>query len=807
MIKFLINTDSVWKKVAGILLFFILFSTTLTVFSAPPTTKYLPGITLDPTCGPSDTNCTTAVAPAVVNFTTVDDSDSPYSVLSTDQVIYADTAAGDVNIVLPQISSVTESRKITVLKTSASNTVTVDAYSGDYINETTTVYLTSNRKGFIFESIRGNQWLATPNFDDLVVSPTIVRAGTAAALSGVTYDNGSSGVGATITKSTNGALPNINGISLGVGDRLLVKNQSAQTQNGVYIVTSLGSGGSPYVLTRTTDADEPSEMSPQIVIATEGGNWTIKGKQWVQETDAPVFGTSNITYTSITPSTYVTQGSVGTQLEGQVAFWTSNSGQKQLSKGEPQLFYNSTNNFLGVGTSSPDSTLDVLGDGAGTYAFRAINSTSAEGQIYLDSNGVIVASAGNGADNTDTAGTSGQDVTISTGDGGNGTAVGNTANGGYAGNLNLFAGDGGNGEEQGFIAAQGGFGGDVNILAGDGGNSTGASDTAGDGGDIYVNPGAGGTGSNAGSVGRIYLANVMGEVNIGTSIDNGNILSVGGTPSTAVAKFENTGNVAGNLGITVSAGANASDVTPTTLINFSPLGSPSIGSITFASNATSYNTTSDQRLKENIEDTDLSLDSLLDIKIRDFNWKNDPSQKLTHGVIAQELFEVYPDAVMVPEEEDKYWMVDYSKLTPLVIKSIQDLNLKVDSISTGENSSEITIESVISYLQDSAQKTINGIVTFFEIITDKITTKKLCVEDVCVTKDEFLDLLEQNNIIPVPAENAEEQIPAEEILEPQEELPDEQIEIPTEETPEEIIEEPESVVIQEEQIETAEPSL
>nr|MBP7846307.1 hypothetical protein [Candidatus Paceibacterota bacterium] len=150
---------------------------------------------------------------------------------------------------------------------------------------------------------------------------------------------------------------------------------------------------------------------------------------------------------------------------------------------------------------------------------------------------------------------------------------------------------------------------------------------------------------------------------------------------------------------------------------------------------------------------------------------------------------------------------DYSKLTPLVIKSIQDLNLKVDSISTGENSSEITIESVISYLQDSAQKTINGIVTFFEIITDKITTKKLCVEDVCVTKDEFLDLLEQNNIIPVPAENAEEQIPAEEILEPQEELPDEQIEIPTEETPEEIIEEPESVVIQEEQIETAEPSL
>ena len=82
-----------------------------------------------------------------------------------------------------------------------------------------------------------------------------VKIATTTALPAVTYANGASGVGATLTADANGALPSIDGVALAVADRLLVKNQVAGLQNGIYVVTALGDGSNPFVLTRSADAN------------------------------------------------------------------------------------------------------------------------------------------------------------------------------------------------------------------------------------------------------------------------------------------------------------------------------------------------------------------------------------------------------------------------------------------------------------------------------------------------------------------------------------------------------------------------
>jgi hypothetical protein len=66
------------------------------------------------------------------------------------------------------------------------------------------------------------------------------------------YDNGTSGSGATLTGTTNGRLL-VDGANASTGDRILVKDQADNTQNGVYVVSNQGSVSSVYVITRSTD--------------------------------------------------------------------------------------------------------------------------------------------------------------------------------------------------------------------------------------------------------------------------------------------------------------------------------------------------------------------------------------------------------------------------------------------------------------------------------------------------------------------------------------------------------------------------
>ena len=106
-------------------------------------------------------------------------------------------------------------------------------------------------------------------------------------------------------------------------------------------------------------------------------------------------------------------------------------------------------------------------------------------------------------------------------------------------------------------------------------------------------------------------------------------------------------------------------------------GNGTVGTIRTDGSATSFNTSSDYRLKEDLKDFD-GLDKVSKIPVYDFKWKVDDSR--SYGVLAHELEEVIPNAVSGEKDADEMQGVDYSKVVPLLIKSIQELEARVKTL-------------------------------------------------------------------------------------------------------------------------------
>ena len=102
-----------------------------------------------------------------------------------------------------------------------------------------------------------------------------------------------------------------------------------------------------------------------------------------------------------------------------------------------------------------------------------------------------------------------------------------------------------------------------------------------------------------------------------------------------------------------------------------------VGSISTYSSATSYNTSSDYRLKEDLQDFN-GLEKVSKIPVYNFKWKIDDNR--SYGVIAHELQEVLPQAVTGDKDAEEMQSVDYSKIVPLLVKSIQELKAEVDKL-------------------------------------------------------------------------------------------------------------------------------
>lgn len=124
---------------------------------------------------------------------------------------------------------------------------------------------------------------------------TSCRVATTAALT-TTYANGVAGVGATLTNAGAQVALSIDGVTLALADRVLIKNQINTFENGIYVVTNVGNLTTNWVLTRATDYNEPAEIVYLGVVAITQG--TQNGSLVFQENSPGPFviGTSPITF-------------------------------------------------------------------------------------------------------------------------------------------------------------------------------------------------------------------------------------------------------------------------------------------------------------------------------------------------------------------------------------------------------------------------------------------------------------------------------------------------------------------------------
>ena len=119
------------------------------------------------------------------------------------------------------------------------------------------------------------------------------RVGTTANLS-ATYSNGTAGVGATLTNSGSQAALAIDGVTLSASDRVLVKDQTNAAHNGIYVVTTVGSGSANWVLTRATPEDQPSELSGGAFVFVEEGTANGDNGYVFTHNGLPTFGTTDL---------------------------------------------------------------------------------------------------------------------------------------------------------------------------------------------------------------------------------------------------------------------------------------------------------------------------------------------------------------------------------------------------------------------------------------------------------------------------------------------------------------------------------
>jgi hypothetical protein len=266
------------------------------------------------------------------------------------------------------------------------------------------------------------------------------RLATTAALPANTYNNGAFGVGATLTANANGAL-SVDGTLTVAGNRILVKNEAAPANNGVYTVTQVGTAGTPYILTRATDYNTAGTGVNQI----DAGDFFLitagtanANTSWVQQTPLPItVGITSIVFQQFgAPITY----SAGTGLteSPSYTFNIGNTGVTANTYGSassvPQVIVNAqgqitsaSNVAIAIAASQITSgTLPVANGGTGAATLTG----------YVKGSGTSALTASATIPNTDISGLG----TMSTQNANSVTITGGTVDGTVIGGTTAAAG-------------------------------------------------------------------------------------------------------------------------------------------------------------------------------------------------------------------------------------------------------------------------------------------------------------------------------------------------------------------------------
>jgi hypothetical protein len=179
----------------------------------------------------------------------------------------------------------------------------------------------------------------------------------------ITYNNGTAGVSATITQAVPYSSLTIDSTGAATNNRILIKDATNSAYNGVYVVNSTGSGATPFVMTRATDADTygpgTGDLSLNDYFFTQGGV-VNKGAAYVCTSPSTIiFGTTAITFAEFSNSQVYTAGTgidiTNTTISLQTPVTTANGG---------------------TGTSSTPTNGQLLtGNGTG-YSLNTLNAGS-----------------------------------------------------------------------------------------------------------------------------------------------------------------------------------------------------------------------------------------------------------------------------------------------------------------------------------------------------------------------------------------------------------------------------------------------
>ena len=190
-----------------------------------------------------------------------------------------------------------------------------------------------------------------------------------------TYNNGTSGVGATLTNAGTQVALVIDGVTVATNDRVLIYQQTTQTQNGVYTVTNTGSGSTNWVLTRSTDTDSYGPSDPDALGAGDAffvqQGATGAGELYVCNTEGTItFGTTNITFTQIAATAVYTAGS-GLALTGTVFSNTAQDQVVTLTQGGATTITGTYPNFTITSTDTTYSAGGGIGLAGTTFSVAA----------------------------------------------------------------------------------------------------------------------------------------------------------------------------------------------------------------------------------------------------------------------------------------------------------------------------------------------------------------------------------------------------------------------------------------------------
>ena len=198
------------------------------------------------------------------------------------------------------------------------NTISSTDSNGNIIldpNGSGTVDVNSSRITSVTDPT-SDQDAATKAYVDSVANGLDVKescsVATTANLS-ATYNNGAG----TLTAGSNGAL-SVDGVTVSVNDRILVKDQSSAVQNGIYKVTATGGGSAAFVLTRSPDADTASELTGGTFFFVEAGTANADNGYVATHNGTPTFGSTNITFAQFSGAGQISAGDALTKTGNQI---------------------------------------------------------------------------------------------------------------------------------------------------------------------------------------------------------------------------------------------------------------------------------------------------------------------------------------------------------------------------------------------------------------------------------------------------------------------------------------------------------